>query len=562
MKLNRLELLILSAVFLTTLPFLGGVHLFDWDEINFAEMAREMRVTGEFFRVSIDFKPFWEKPPLFIWLQALSMSVWGINEFAARFPNAIIGAITVCVLYRRGVSLLSSRFGFLWAASFACSFLPNFYMRTGIIDPLFNLFIFLGIDQLANLHAQRLGFRPLSRKSMIDFSPLVLAGLWVGLGILTKGPVALLMVGLTFLGLSIWEWKTHRRLPRVRKGDIPLFLGVVLFLSSIWFLPETLFHNPRFLSDFFGYQVRLFQTSDAGHKGFPGYHFVVVFLGCFPSSVFAVWQLLDRGSIQMGKRFSEMTAYRRWMVVLLFATLGLFSIVGTKIVHYSSLSYLPISFLSAFALESLLAGRRRWSRGLTLGIGCIGLCFVLIFVALPLLGEWREDLASFVKNDFAKGNLLADVPWGGQWMVGVFFALGIGVSLFRFQRQRWIQGLYWLFGSCFLIVPLLMWAIVPLVEMHTQRAAIEFYEGLRGRDVYAESLGYKSFAPLFYARKSLPTHPQANDLNWLLLGKIDKDAYFSVKKPKAQWYLFNYKHKGLELLYEKNGFVFLKRPAK
>ena len=75
-------------------PFLGGVRLFDWDEINFAESAREMIVTGDYLTVRINFLPFWEKPPLFIWLQVLSMRLFGINEFAARLPNAICGTVT------------------------------------------------------------------------------------------------------------------------------------------------------------------------------------------------------------------------------------------------------------------------------------------------------------------------------------------------------------------------------------------------------------------------------------------------------------------------------------
>ena len=81
------------------IPFLGNVHLFDWDEINFAESAREMLISGNYLRVQIDFQPFWEKPPLFIWLQTLSMSVFGANEFAARFPNAIIGVITLLTFF-------------------------------------------------------------------------------------------------------------------------------------------------------------------------------------------------------------------------------------------------------------------------------------------------------------------------------------------------------------------------------------------------------------------------------------------------------------------------------
>ena len=41
------------------LPFLGEAPLFDWDEINFAESAREMLLSGDYFRVQINFQPFW-----------------------------------------------------------------------------------------------------------------------------------------------------------------------------------------------------------------------------------------------------------------------------------------------------------------------------------------------------------------------------------------------------------------------------------------------------------------------------------------------------------------------
>jgi len=52
----------LSAMFYIGL---GHVHLFDWDEINFAESAREMISSGDYMRVQINYSPFWEKPPLF-----------------------------------------------------------------------------------------------------------------------------------------------------------------------------------------------------------------------------------------------------------------------------------------------------------------------------------------------------------------------------------------------------------------------------------------------------------------------------------------------------------------
>ncbi|MCE9540607.1 MAG: glycosyltransferase family 39 protein, partial [Bacteroidetes bacterium] len=147
MKLTvlRYNILIAGAALLLFVPFLGAVHLFDWDEINFAECAREMLVTGDYFSVKINFQPFWEKPPLFIWIQALSMNIFGINEFAARLPNALAGCLTLLVFFNIGRKLVDEKFGLIWALVYAGSFLPHFYFKSGIIDPWFNLFIFSGI---------------------------------------------------------------------------------------------------------------------------------------------------------------------------------------------------------------------------------------------------------------------------------------------------------------------------------------------------------------------------------------------------------------------------------
>jgi 4-amino-4-deoxy-L-arabinose transferase-like glycosyltransferase len=122
-------------------PFLGYVHLFDWDEINFAECAREMVESGNYTTVTIDYEPFWEKPPLFIWMQALAMKAFGVNEFAARFPNVIAAFFTILSLIYHGTRHQNRTFGFWWAAFYVGSFLPNLYFHSGIIDPWFNLFI-------------------------------------------------------------------------------------------------------------------------------------------------------------------------------------------------------------------------------------------------------------------------------------------------------------------------------------------------------------------------------------------------------------------------------------
>ncbi|HMR43907.1 MAG TPA: glycosyltransferase family 39 protein, partial [Saprospiraceae bacterium] len=196
---------LIGAIFY--IPFLGGVHLFDWDEINFAEISREMVLLKEYLRVYVDFKPFWEKPPLFFWLQSSAMQIFGTNEFAARFPNAICGILTLIVLFNIGRKLYDTRFGLLWALVYFGSVLPFLYFKSGIIDPWFNLFIFSGLYVFILGYWKKEKAENISLKYSHWFYFLV-AGLLIGLGILTKGPVAYLVAGLT-MGVY-WIFKKFR----------------------------------------------------------------------------------------------------------------------------------------------------------------------------------------------------------------------------------------------------------------------------------------------------------------------------------------------------------------
>ena len=124
------------------IPFIGNMPLFDWDEINFAECAREMLVSKNYSDVQLYFQPFWEKPPMFIWFQAISMNVFGINEFAARLPNALCGIATLLVLYRIGKLVNDNKFGLTWVFIYASSLLPHLFFKSGIIDKIKIIFIF------------------------------------------------------------------------------------------------------------------------------------------------------------------------------------------------------------------------------------------------------------------------------------------------------------------------------------------------------------------------------------------------------------------------------------
>ena len=97
------------------------------------------------------------------------------------------------------------------------------------------------------------------------------------------------------------------------------------------------------------------------------------------------------------------------MLILFWVVLILFSIVKTKIVHYSSLCYFPLTFLAALQLERLWNGGKstQWSRLLMGGIGTL---FAVVTLVLPYLGIHPERIALLLKNDaFAEANLMANV---------------------------------------------------------------------------------------------------------------------------------------------------------
>ena len=96
-----------------------------------------------------------------------------------------------------------------------------------------------------------------------------------------------------------------------------------------------------FLIEFINYQIELFSQPVAGHEQPIYYHFVVVLIGCFPMSFIAFPRFLKSSE-------SNVANFELWMKTLFWVVLILFTIVSTKIVHYSSMTYLPLSFLAAF----------------------------------------------------------------------------------------------------------------------------------------------------------------------------------------------------------------------
>ena len=535
---TRFRVLIILIGLLMFLPFNGLVHLFDWDEINFAESAREMISTGDYSTVSINFIPFWEKPPLFIWMQVLSMKLFGINEFAARFPNTICGVLTLLSLFEIGKILRNYKFGLLWALAFGASVLPFLYFKSGIIDPWFNLFIFTALYFAFRHIIQR-------ESNQKGFLNVILSAGILGLAVLTKGPVAILLYGVT---ISIYIL-IQRKLKTLKWKDVLIFTFVLIITGGSYHIYQMLLGNWQLIYDFFIYQLRLMKTEDAGHGGSILYHPLVLFIGVFPTSIFALNAFFKKGSVN--------NDFRRLMVILFLVVLVIFSLVQTKIVHYSSLCYFPLSYLAAISIYEIVYKGGILSNLTKSLLILVGFVYAIIPGLLQLITTSipQDVLKRFINDDFALACINSTVNWSGyEFIMGLAFGIILVFSVFYMHGIKQVITIY---GSTALFIFMFMFILVPKIEKYSQGAAIDFISAFKGKPVWVSTLGYYSYAPYFYADKPKRATNDIDETHYLLYGDTGCDVFFVTKITELQSTLDQYPQ--LIVVEKKGGFVLLKR---
>lgn len=528
---------------LLLLPLLGSVNLFDANETKYAESAREMIVTGDYLNVQLDYESIPATPPLFFWLQVLSMKLFGINEFAARFPNLICGILSMVMLYYLGRHIYSHRFGLLWILSYGSAIIPFFFFKSGIIDPWFNLFIFMGLARFIFYLDPK---REKSRIANLSFSAL-----FFGLAILTKGPLAL-VIFLICLVLFILQ---KRKLVPASALHALIFALILTLVGGSWYFVQAIQGNTTIVKDFISHQLMLFSSDNSAHDGFFAYHVVVLLLGVFPASVIALKSITKKSESTELQRL-----FRHWMYLLLGVVIVLFSLVHTKLLHYSSLAYFPLTFLAAWVWDKWIDRKTEiggWQVGF---IYLIALFFSALAFFFPLLTDHYEWLLSrdfkFL-GAFTREALQRDVHWSGYEMfVGVFLLIGVSISVIQILRRD-RRGMLILHLVILIYVFVTLSVFTGRIEGYSQRVAIKFYQSLKGQDVHVNTLGYESYAHLFYFEKA---PPEADDsLEHLMYGELKKDAYFLIKANRRDVYLNRYPE--LEVIREKDGYVFTVRRA-
>lgn len=226
---------ILGSILLLRLVGLGIYPLMDTSEARYAEMARKMVELNDWITPMFDYGvPFWGKPPLSFWTQAASMTVFGVNEFAARFPAWLLHLASCFIIIKLGTQQISRNAG-IWAAIiFSSTTLGLVSSGVVLTDPVLSFSILLA----------SYGFwRWMKCASKAD-AYLMFAGL--GLGLLAKGPLTLVLMGApAFAWFVIYkEWGRVLRLPWI--SGLVLMFGI----SVPWYVAAEM-KTPGFMEYFF-----------------------------------------------------------------------------------------------------------------------------------------------------------------------------------------------------------------------------------------------------------------------------------------------------------------------
>lgn len=388
---DRFRLLVglLVAALITRMVFMGLLPLMDTSEPRYAEIARVMAESGDWITPWFDKGiPFWGKPPLSFWSQALSFRLFGVSEYAVRLPSmlatfAILGFIYVAAarLWNRSTALLALVIYSTTALGFVASgaVLTDPFLVVGTTWVLVSLLLITS-----------------EPKSLLwRYGPFMGATI----GLLAKGPLALVLCGAPIVACCRFS-----REGRARLALLPWRRGIVLtgFLSLPWYIAAEL-KTPGFFN-YFILGEHLYRFIDPGwvgdlygssHEQPRGTIWWFALQAAFPwgfaalaVGIATVWQLRGTAKWNLGSINDRLIwAWLLWPLIF-------FTVAGNILWTYvlPSLPSLALLLASKLANEPL----PRWGRnaivGLSLAVPIGTAVYGTRFVAQPDLGKTEKQL--------------------------------------------------------------------------------------------------------------------------------------------------------------------------
>jgi 4-amino-4-deoxy-L-arabinose transferase-like glycosyltransferase len=384
---------------------LGYRHLVKPDEGRYAEIPREMVATGDWLTPRLNGYKYFEKPPLQYWVTAASLSVFGMNEWAARLWPGLTGFLGVLLVFWAGNRLFGPPSGLLGAAVAASSFLYVVIGHLLTLDMALSFLMSAAVLAFAVAQGEP-GEAGRRRWMLVAWGAMALA-------VLTKGLVgAVLPIAAAGVYAVVQrDWKLLSRLELLRGGA--LFLAI----AAPWFVMVSL-ANPEFPRFFFIHEHFERYLTKEHDRYQPAWYFIpVLLIGIVPWIVALIPALLSAWKRRETARFDARRFLLLWCaVVFLF-----FSVSDSKLVPYilplfPALALLVGDYLSAAGRRTLLAQS---------AVACA------LGIALAAAAPFAPDYASeSVTPELLQGY----APW--LLAAGLALAAGGAVAAILFRRER------------------------------------------------------------------------------------------------------------------------------
>lgn len=358
-------------------------YLFEPDEGRYAEIPREMLEQGEWIVPLLQGRPYLDKPPLFYWSVMASYLVFGLHDWAARLIPALAVHGCILLVYFFGMRNFGERTGFWSALGLAVVHGFEGMARLLILDGLLTFLTAFALFALFEA----------TERGRFSRGWWIAAAIACGLGILTKGPVILI--------LALVPWWLYRRLTAAsatagRRWAL-LFGIVVAAIALPWYVAICV-RLPGFIHHFLWVHnvQRFFQPFD--HIEPVWFYVPILFAGTLPASLLLIpfVRFLSSGRLEEAQHRSPVLGY---CLVAALWCIAFFSLSGSK---------LPTYILPAFPPLMLAVGHfvavSRWSRsritwaavGISYGLMVIGNYWLMPYYAhyrSPM--KHRDDVASY-----------------------------------------------------------------------------------------------------------------------------------------------------------------------
>ncbi len=428
---------------------LGRIPLFEPDEGRYADIAQTMVKSGDWVTPRMNYITHLHKPPLSSWLVATSFKALGPSEFSARLPSVFLSLLILTGVFSLGKFLFDFKTGLYAAWILLTSIFYLAVSRLCITDMTLTFFIFLALNSAARLFFG-------TRHRLVHF---YLFAFSLALGMLTKGPVAWMVVGLPAAVFAFWKKKGFG-IP-LKHWIFALFLMLPLSLS--WYVLMSM-KNHEALDYFLRYQLLGRVVKGGAGHAHPFYYFLIVFpLGFFPWSL-SLWETAV-SSFKTKWQNSEERDKIHFLWLWFLIPFILFSIFRTKLATYVVPLFPAISLLVARFWTQFEGSRSVPMRSLMLLSWLIALSPALLLIAGFIFVAFRPEF-------------VAGIPLPTFIAAGIFL---IGLSL-------WMGGILlkkkteWIFRSqvgLLVGIGLLAFAALPSIRYKNAKEFAEKIQELR-----------------------------------------------------------------------------------